>query len=205
MTSLVKRFSSALTVKDITVSMWVLFLFVLWDFCSCSKRENVQQKQAVMGLLHRDPSCFKLIPEKHLVLFWERTSCLPLSLFLWDVLYLLMHVSKDTTATLLKPQYHELNTWCLCVFVGRAAAAGRAVYRRGTGGLWGFSWLSEHLKGRLLSRSSHREHRPLSVLFVASWRPLLNQELCLCLSTARWKHSILKRAINFMCTGPGEL
>lgn len=56
-------------------------------------------------------------------------------------------------------------------FSGRAAAAVRAGYRTGTYGLLGLSWLSERLKGRPLSGGSTREHRPLSLLFVASWRP----------------------------------
>lgn len=61
---------------------------------------------------------------------------------------------------------------CVCVraFSGRAAAV-RAGYRTGTYGLLGLSWLSERLKGRPFSGGSTREHRPLSLLFVASWRP----------------------------------
>lgn len=34
-------------------------------------------------------------------------------------------------------------------------------------------------------------------MFVASWRPLLNQKQCLCLSTARWKHDVWKRGYKF--------
>ena len=124
----------------------------------------------------------------------------------------------EAAATLLKQEsthWYELNAWCarqcvcvcVCVFVGRAAAAAalRAGYRTGSVGLWGFSWLSERLKGRLLSGGSDREHRPLSVVFVASWRLPLNQKLCLCLSTARWKYGVWKGAINFMHGPPGEL
>ena len=127
-------------------------------------------------------------------------------------------LGAEAAATLLKQEsthWYELNAWCarqcvcvcVCVFVGRAAAAAalRAGYRTGSVGLWGFSWLSERLKGRLLSGGSDREHRPLSVVFVASWRLPLNQKLCLCLSTARWKYGVWKGAINFMHGPPGEL
>lgn len=58
----------------------------------------------------------------------------------------------------------------VCV-LQRGAAAVRAGYRGGTDGLWGFSWLSERLKGSLLSRGSGGEHQPPSSVFVVSWRP----------------------------------
>lgn len=62
---------------------------------------------------------------------------------------------------------------------------------------------------------SDRERRPLSLVFVASWRPLLNHQLCLCLPTARWKRSVWRwggttvggrgRGSKFSCTVSGAL
>lgn len=52
----------------------------------------------------------------------------------------------------LPPQGVELTAVCVC----------RVAYRRGSTGLWGFSWLSEHLKGRLLFGGSSKWCRPRS-------------------------------------------
>ena len=160
-----------------------------------------------MWLLTPRSSSLQLIPENTWSCFHSKL-CDFLFFFSSQMFFTSWRLGAKAAATLLKQEsalWYELNAWCVCVcvcvFVGRAAAAAAAVragYRTGTDGLWGFSWLSERLKGRLLSRGSDREHRPLSLVFVASWRPLLNQKLCLCLSTARWKHGVWKGAINFM-------
>lgn len=87
---------------------------------------------------------------------------------------------------------------CVCCWEGqRLQQQWELVTEQELLGLWGFSWLSERLKGRLHSRGRDRECRPLPLVFAASWRPLLNQKLCLCLSTARWKYSVRRGAVRF--------
>lgn len=60
---------------------------------------------------------------------------------------------------------------CVCV-----CGAG---YRIGSASLWGFSWLSEHLKGRLLFGGSSKWGGRLPLVFIASGRPLLHQSSAL--------------------------
>lgn len=61
---------------------------------------------------------------------------------------------------------------CVCVCGAGGASTG---YRIGSASLWGFSWLSEHLKGRLLFGGSSKWGGRLPLVFIASGWPLLHQ------------------------------
>lgn len=173
-------------------------------FCVMRAQSLKETRSSINGkwfsCWHRDPAAFNSINSwKHLKLFCQWTLCLPFFFSSQMFFYLLTLGCKGSR------HLTEAAHWCKLNAVRAWLATVRAGYRTGTDGLWGFSWLSERVKGRLLSGGSNREHRPLSVAFVASWRPLLNPESsAFAFQQARWKHSVCK-GLEIFSTVPGVL